>query len=72
MNRTTLTKEMRVFTGKGTITNSELSLFLGDSNLCRVKKKYLNRLLRIGRAYLIPDVAERLMEHTELEGWDYE
>ena len=60
MTRSTIADELRRFTGKGLITNSELSRFLGDKNLTRVKAKYLDGLERIGRGYLITEVAERL------------
>lgn len=63
MIRTDIAKELRRFTGKGTIRSSELARFLGDSNADRVKKKYLTGLEAIGgTAYLIPEVADRLKE----------
>ena len=58
---TDIAKELRRFTGKGTIRASEVAVFLGDKNVSRVKRKYLSGLEAIGgRAYLITDVAERL------------
>lgn len=63
MIRTDIAKELRRYTGKGTIRASELAGFLGDKNVSRVKGKYLNGLEAIGgSAYLIPEVADRLKE----------
>ena len=59
-----IVNELRLHTGKGTIRASELAGFLGDKNVSRVKSKYLRGLEAIGgRAYLIPEVAERLKEN---------
>lgn len=64
MIRTDIAKELRRYTGKGTIKAKEVADFLGDSNISRVKRKYLTGLEAIGgRAYLITDVAERLKEN---------
>lgn len=64
MIRTDIAKELRRYTGKGTIKASEVAGFLGDKNVSRVKSKYLRGLEAIGgRAYLIPEVAERLKEN---------
>lgn len=65
MTRTDIAKELRRFTGKGLVTATELSRFIGDKNLHRVKVKYLVGLERIGRGYLITDVADRLKEGAE-------
>ena len=63
MIRTDIAKELRRFTGKGTIRAKELAEFVGDKNVSRVTGKYLRGLEAIGgRAYLITDVAERLKE----------
>lgn len=68
MIRTDIAKELRRYTGKGTIRAAEVAAFLGDKNVSRVKQKYLSGLEAIGgRAYLIPEVAERLKEHCELK-----
>ena len=68
MIRTDIAKELRRYTGKGTIRASEVAEFLGDSNVSRVKQKYLSGLEAIGgRAYLITDVAERLKEHCVMK-----
>lgn len=68
MVRTDIAKELRRYTGKGTIKATEVAAFLGDKNVSRVKRKYLAGLEAIGgRAYLIPEVAERLKEHCELK-----
>lgn len=68
MIRTDIAKELRRYTGKGTIKATEVAAFLGDKNVSRVKRKYLIGLEAIGgRAYLIPEVAERLKEHCELK-----
>lgn len=65
---TDIAKELRRFTGKGTIRASEVAVFLGDKNVTRVKRKYLNGLEAIGgRAYLIPEVAERLKAQCVLK-----
>lgn len=64
MIRTDIAKELRRYTGAGTIRAKELAGFLGEKNISRVKAKYLTGLEAIGgRAYLITDVAERLKEH---------
>ena len=64
MNRTDIAKELRRYTGAGTIRASQLAGFLGQKNVSRVKSKYLEGLEAIGdRAYLITDVAERLKEN---------
>jgi hypothetical protein len=68
MIRTDIAKELRRYTGKGTIKAAEVAGFLGDKNVSRVKGKYLRGLEAIGgTAYLITDVAERLKEHCELK-----
>lgn len=68
MIRTDIAKELRHYTGKGTIKAAEVAAFLGDSNVSRVKRKYLSGLEAIGgRAYLIPEVAERLKEHCQMK-----
>lgn len=68
MIRTDIAKELRRYTGKGTIKAKEVAGFLGDKNVTRVKEKYLRGLEAIGgTAYLIPEVAERLKEHCELK-----
>lgn len=72
MTRTQLTKELRTFTGKGLITQTELSRFVGDKNVGRVAKKYLKGVPRIGKGYFIPDVAESMMQHIEIGGADEE
>lgn len=65
---TDIAKELRRFTGKGTIRASEVASFLGDKNISRVKRKYLSGLEAIGgRAYLIPEVAERLKAQCVLK-----
>ena len=64
----TVADVLREYTGKGTIRASEVAGFLGDSNVSRVKAKYLSGLEAIGgRAYLITDVAERLKEHCVMK-----
>lgn len=64
MIRSDIAKELRLYTGKGTIRATELAAFLGDKNVTRVKDRYLRGLEAIGgRAYLIPEVAERLKEN---------
>lgn len=61
MIRTDIAKELRRYTGKGTIRASEVASFLGDKNISRVRDKYLRGLEAIGgRECLITDVAERL------------
>ena len=66
MIRTDIAKELRRYTGKGTIRASEVAGFLGDKNVSRVREKYLKGLEAIGgRAYLITDVAERLKESCQ-------
>lgn len=61
MIKTDIAKELRRYTGKGTIRAKELAGFLGVKNISRVREKYLRGLEAIGgRAYLITDVAERL------------
>lgn len=68
MIRTDIAKELRRFTGKGTIRASEVARFLGDKNISLVKRKYLIGLEAIGgSAYLIPEVAERLKEQCVLK-----
>ena len=68
MIRTDIAKELRRYTGRGTIKAAEVAGFLGDKNVSRVKGKYLKGLEAIGgTAYLITDVAERLKEHCELK-----
>lgn len=64
MIRTDIAKELRRYTGAGTIRAKELAGFLGEKNISRVRAKYLSGLEAIGgRAYLITDVAERLKEN---------
>ena len=66
MIRTDIAKELRRYTGKGTIRASEVAGFLGEKNVSRVREKYLKGLEAIGgRAYLITDVAERLKESCQ-------
>lgn len=66
MIRTDIAKELRRYTGAGTIRAKELAGFLGEKNVSRVKQKYLSGLEAIGgRAYLITEVAERLKEHCQ-------
>lgn len=68
MIRTDIAKELRRYTGAGTIRAKELAGFLGEKNVSRVKQKYLSGLEAIGgRAYLITDVAERLKEHCQMK-----
>lgn len=68
MIRTDIAKELRRYTGRGTIKASEVAGFLGDKNVSRVKQKYLSGLEAIGgRAYLITDVAERLKERCQMK-----
>ena len=68
MIRTDIAKELRRYTGRGTIKASEVAGFLGDKNVSRVKQKYLSGLEAIGgRAYLIPEVAERLKKHCQMK-----
>lgn len=68
MIKTDISKELRRFTGKGTIKAKELAVFLGDKNVSRVRQKYLSGLEAIGgRAYLITDVSERLKEQCVLK-----
>lgn len=68
MIRTDIAKELRRYTGAGTIRAKELAGFLGEKNISRVKRKYLSGLEAIGgRAYLITDVAERLKEHCVMK-----
>ena len=68
MIRSDIAKELRHYTGKGTIRASEVAAFLGDKNISRVKRKYLIGLEAIGgKAYLIPEVAERLKEQCVLK-----
>ena len=43
---------------------STLAQFLGDSNLSRVRKKYLCGLQRISGRYFVPEVAQRIKEHV--------
>lgn len=64
MIRTDIAKELRHFTGRGTIRAKELAGFLGVKNVSRVREKYLKGLEAIGgRAYLITDVADRLKDN---------
>ena len=68
MIRTDIAKELRRFTGRGTIKAKEVADFLGEKNVYRVKQKYLTGLEAIGgRAYLITEVAERLKEQCVLQ-----
>ena len=68
MIRTDIAKELRRYTGRGTIRAKEVAGFLGDKNVSRVRDKYLKGLEAIGgRAYLITDVAERLKENCQLK-----
>ena len=68
MIRTDITKALRRFTGGETITAKELSAFLKEKNVYRVKQKYLVGLEAIGgRVYLITEVAERLKEKCVLQ-----
>ena len=68
MIRTDIAKELRRYTGRGTIKASEVAGFLGDKNVSRVKEKYLRGLEAIGgTAYLITDVAERLKENCQMK-----
>ena len=68
MIRTDIAKELRRYTGRGTIKASEVAGFLGDKNVGRVKEKYLRGLEAIGgTAYLITDVAERLKENCQMK-----
>lgn len=65
MIRTDIAKELRRYTGKGTIRAKELAGFLGEKNVSRVSQKYLKGLEAIGgRAFLITDVADRLKENA--------
>lgn len=68
MTKTEIAKELRRFTGKGLVTATELSQFVGDKNSHRVKVKFLMGLERIGKGYLITEVAERLKAHCEMGG----
>ena len=66
MIRTDIAKELRRYTGRGTIRAKEVATFLGDKNVSRVRAKYLSGLEAIGgTAYLITDVAERLKESCQ-------
>ena len=65
---TDIAKELRRFTGKGTIKAGEVAKFVGDKNVHRVRQKYLIGLEAIGgRAYLITDVAARLKENCVMK-----
>lgn len=61
MTRTDIAQELRRYCGRGLIRASEVSGFVGDSNVTRVKRKYLHDLEAIdGKMYLVTEVAERL------------
>ena len=71
MTRTDIAKELRRYTGAGTVTVTQLAGFLGHKNNTRVKNRYLRDdpdsevpIMRAigGNRYLITDVAIRLME----------
>ena len=67
MIRTDITKALRRYTGRETITAKEVAEFLCEKNVYRVKQKYLTGLEAIGgRVYLITEVAERMKERCEL------
>lgn len=63
MTRTEIAQELRRYCGRGLIKASEVSGFIGDSNVTRVKRRYLYDLEAVnGKMYLVTEVAERLKE----------
>lgn len=71
MTRSEIAKELRRFTGSGTISLTQLAAFLGQKNAYRVKQRYLmddpdsqQPVIEAigGTRYLITDVAIRLKE----------
>lgn len=52
--------------GSAFITVTELCRYLGKHSRERVKAQYLNGLDRIGKAYFVPDVAERIMQRRSI------
>lgn len=65
MTKVELIHQLQTTTGASFITCTELCKFLGKQNQSRVKREYLYGLDRIGKAYFIPDVAQRLMDGRE-------
>lgn len=63
MTRQELIKSMSAsVNGAGFISVTELCIFLGLKNKSRVKRDFCSGLDRVGKAFFIPDVAEKIME----------
>lgn len=66
MTQKEIESQLKEVATEGAITMSltEISRAVKDSNLNRVRKKYLLGLPRLGSGYLIRDVARRLYENA--------
>lgn len=62
MTKTELAKAMIQANGGPFIKLARIADMVGDSNITRVRQKYLLGLERINGRYFIPEVAERLKE----------
>ena len=64
MVKSDLVRDMKSFThGASFISVTELTKYLGQRNITRVKTKYLTELQPVaGKKYFIPEVAEKVME----------
>ena len=68
MNRTTITDDLRKMTGGGLITAREVGQYVRDSNVTRVRRRYLDGLESIRGKYVIADVAMRLQKDFKVKG----
>lgn len=66
MTKTELAKAMTQANGGPFIKLARIADMVGDSNITRVRQKYLLGLERINGRYFIPEVAERLKENAVL------
>lgn len=68
MNRTTITDDLRHMTGGGLITAREVGQYVRDTNITRVRRRYLDGLECIRGKYAITDVAKRLQQDFKVKG----
>ena len=67
MTQTQIAKEIRRCVGGPFITAAQFAQFIGDKNVSRARRKYLQDLEAIdGKRYLISEVAERLKNSCRL------
>lgn len=62
MNRTEIAAELRTLSKGGLISAREVGIFVRDSNVSRVRNRYLQGLESCRGRYMVSDVAKRLQK----------